>query len=684
MNSKRSILPHFSYFVAGLSKFRIVPAICVLLLLVIASLLVVLNREHIIGHVRTFGIVTSVVAQRDDARGIESFAITAWKSQPNVYFELVLRFEASDGGVYPNLFQTDALDTGIRAELDDGRLGVIVGNAAVPGSLSSFVFPDKLVPGKVYDLRVTALDRGYVRASLSGIELSVTGRRANFSYRDFRIGTGFSGTRPYNGKILAVSLSEGVASSLTKGRTVFLLLMLLLAIPLILSLIAILMTFRPFLLASWRDQVDRRLLGILVAFATADVVSFAYGRILLPHFLAPARTDLPTRAPLFEASAPFTDFTEILTFPNYVSAVSWAAPPAEQLRIMIKKYVATTWPGLWESQLLFVVFCAVGLFVMAWALAELVKTCSRSKMHTPARVLLVIGITIATFPILFAIDRGNTALHNTAFVLLGAAFVLQSKWLPAAVVFDLAAISKITPIAFVLAFFPRRQWIWASVMIALAVVATMLAALILSRTVGYHYSLMFEGQAIYTEDYAISPKLGLGYSNSFFSLWRLLAICTEMSASGVSFGDAAFRSMPAIRALLPFYTIAMALVGLDLLVMSLRRQTSLRILLCLSAIYQVMAPHIIADYYLTFLLLPLIVFSSTPELRKDLVVLWVSIAILVPKTYLWLPNGLSALPFWISISVPINAALIVGLYFYIRLKHRTYRDEEVAPPLQHR
>jgi hypothetical protein len=212
----------------------------------------------------------------------------------------------------------------------------------------------------------------------------------------------------------------------------------------------------------------------------------------------------------------------------------------------------------------------------------------------------------------------------------------------------------------------------------------MLAALILNRAVGYHYSLMFEGQAIYTDDYAISPKLGLGYSNSFFSLWRLLAICTEMSASGVSFGDAAFRSMPAIRALLPFYTIAMALVGLDLLVMSLRRQTSLRILLCLSAIYQVMAPHIIADYYLTFLLLPLIVFSSTPELRKDLVVLWVSIAILVPKTYLWLPNGLSALPFWISISVPINAALIVGLYFYIRLKHRTYRDEEVAPPLQHR
>jgi hypothetical protein len=113
----------------------------------------------------------------------------------------------------------------------------------------------------------------------------------------------------------------------------------------------------------------------------------------------------------------------------------------------------------------------------------------------------------------------------------------------------------------------------------------------------------------------------------------------------------------------------MAVVGLDLLVQAWRKRISPEILISLLAIYQIMAPHIIADYYLTFLVIPLLIFSYYEQLRSDHVVPILLVLILIPKSYIWMPSAFSPLPYWISWGVLINGIAVTSLYLYIRLRH---------------
>src|SRR5690349_20032820 len=113
--------------------------------------------------------------------------------------------------------------------------------------------------------------------------------------------------------------------------------------------------------------------------------------------------------------------------------------------------------------------------------------------------------------------------------------------------------------------------------------------------------------------------------------------------------------------MLPIYSVITALVGLDLLIQALRGRTCPSILISMLAIYQIMAPRILADYYLTFLVIPLLIFSYSEQLRSDRVVPILFVLILIPKFYIWMPAAFIPLPYLISWGVFINGIAVTSL-----------------------
>jgi hypothetical protein len=419
----------------------------------------------------------------------------------------------------------------------------------------------------------------------------------------------------------------------------------------------------------WRNAPDRRVAILIGCLGLGDCVAWTFNKFLLPTIIAPVLgldpASLPLRAPLFEGSAPYTDFTEVTSFPNYASMVSWATPPAEQFRIMLKSWLAGAFPNLWEIGVPLFLFLLIGILLHLYGMLRLANVIRGESSQNLQRSILLSLLILTLYPIQFVVDRGNSAIHNTGLVILGAAYFLEGSATAASLSFALSAISKITPVSFALSFLITRQWRGIILTIGLTLVGIAVPAEILHELFGYNLNWMFEGQRIYTEEYALKPDLGLAFSASLFSAIRF-AIIWWQTFQTIPFVQASAQAVPLIRSILLIYIVAMAAVGLDLFILAWRRSTSPEIFISLLAIYQIMAPPVMGDYYLTFLLIPLLVFSYSDHLRPNRVVPALLVLILVPKSYVWMPATFSPSPYWISWGVFINGIAISFLYFYVR------------------
>jgi Glycosyltransferase family 87 len=75
-----------------------------------------------------------------------------------------------------------------------------------------------------------------------------------------------------------------------------------------------------------------------------------------------------------------------------------------------------------------------------------------------SRVSFLIPGVLLTYPVLFALDRGNNILLAVGALLFGTYTLSRQKYLLAAALFGLAASIKIYPVFFLLIFLTRKQW----------------------------------------------------------------------------------------------------------------------------------------------------------------------------------------------------------------------------------
>jgi hypothetical protein len=366
------------------------------------------------------------------------------------------------------IFQSGPLNKGARLEITGSTATLILRDEHAQSGVTEWVVTRTLEAHSTYNLDFEVLDGAFVRATLGGnTALGVYSSLIDVS--DIKIGKGFSSEPAYNGILRNVSLimrharpaiynelrlwlpitdmaflaiaALGVLVWGARSRTFAKLLVLqktrrifggpwktVSISPLSLGAdhlldvaktkdtsFDILLRFaaQGFAIV-WRSPSDRRVAILIGCLGLGDCAAWMFNKLLLPQVIASAlRLDpasLPLRAPLFEGSAPFTDFTEINTFPNYVSNVSWAAPPAEQLRIMLKSWIAQEWPTLWEAGVPLVLFSLIGLLLHLYGMFRLSNVTRESSLRPWQRMLLLFTLVLTLYPIHFAFDRGNVAL----------------------------------------------------------------------------------------------------------------------------------------------------------------------------------------------------------------------------------------------------------------------------------
>ena len=301
-----------------------------------------------------------------------------------------------------------------------------------------------------------------------------------------------------------------------------------------------------------------------------------------------------------------------------------------------------SWLGGVDAMYLWLALAAGGLGAyVAWQL---------DFMPRIDRVAAVIVLTVATYPFLFAFDRGNIEVVVT---LLLAAFVwgLQTDHPNlAAIAIGAAAAMKVYPLIFAALFLVKKQWRQLSV--------TAVAGLLLSLlgSIYYDFNLihainLFRGNVPGYKQAYVFYDGGVAFGCSLWSPLKLLAV------------DALGGNTLTVHELLPIYTDASAVAAAGIVLALWRLPLRFWEQIALLTFAFDTLPTVSGDYKLLHLVVPMVLFlryGADDRLR------WLYLAgfalLMVPKAYVLLRPDSAPYP-WVNLGVVVDplVMLVLGL-----------------------
>jgi hypothetical protein len=256
--------------------------------------------------------------------------------------------------------------------------------------------------------------------------------------------------------------------------------------------------------------------------------------------------------------------------------------------------------------------------------------CGSKSRLTPYRLLPVFVIAFLTYPVLFAVDRGNFDLLVCALLLLFA-FTRERQHHRASAVFLAVAIA-VKPYAaiFTVVFLLDRKYRHALLAVSGAVLLSVLSL-----------SLFRDGLLVETHKYvnALSQMAGdvsagshQSYTSDLFgfltAIVRLIGDALNIDKSGTT------MYLPAHPASTICYAVMAVAVLLYFMIYLWKKQLPSWKLLAVLTILLILLPYNSGDYRLTYLLVPMLMYMAVKEKTRHsllTVILWG--LLLVPKNY---------------------------------------------------
>lgn len=116
-------------------------------------------------------------------------------------------FEASESQNYPNLFQTAAGNSGIRLELNNNVLALIISGEDANSPPNAIVLSETVHPGTAHTFELFAIQGRFIEAIFDGERL-VAPVSPDFSTSDVRLGSGFDNSRNFSGTMGDIRFSS--------------------------------------------------------------------------------------------------------------------------------------------------------------------------------------------------------------------------------------------------------------------------------------------------------------------------------------------------------------------------------------------------------------------------------------------------------------------------------------------
>lgn len=267
--------------------------------------------------------------------------------------------------------------------------------------------------------------------------------------------------------------------------------------------------------------------------------------------------------------------------------------------------------------------------------------------------VIALSVILGTYPILFTIDRANVSGFVIAAILGGLYFWQKGSIHRSSLCWAIAAGIKITPVAFALFFLNQRRYKAFAFCLGWMALVSVAAAAIYKIAIYPAYSpdLFREGLKLYVDGYAIGGA-GLGFGASLYGALKLALI-------GLTHSD----DMSLIRENFIWLSIPGQIFSVILVLSFLREPIdSPQVLLdrlMLTMTWLLLAPHVMASYYLALLLIPLAYILVECQNHRHARLYAILIAlVLIPKTYKWMyvQNN------WVSSEVWLNPMLLLALW----------------------
>lgn len=243
-------------------------------------------------------------------------------------------------------------------------------------------------------------------------------------------------------------------------------------------------------------------------------------------------------------------------------------------------------------------------------------------LSVATRFWLAFAISICSYPVYFAIDRGHFALLVCALINFAIDAHLRSRRWSAAILIGLAAALRITPLVFAAIYLNRRDFRY----LLAATVTTLISwaislALVPLWLDGYGLDNWLDSFSNYAHMYISWPG-GLGWSSSLYNLVRFVRYLNGIPIDAIL--DSAYFAEQA-------YSVA-SIAILTLIVFRIRHTSSITAFALLTWA-SIALPHVTGDYYLAGLIAPMVLLATRS--KPDLVALTLLILLLVPKDYFY-------------------------------------------------
>ena len=209
--------------------------------------------------------------------------------------------------------------------------------------------------------------------------------------------------------------------------------------------------------------------------------------------------------------------------------------------------------------------------------------------------LLVAASTLLSYPILFAIDRGNMEMMNCLFVWAAVVCMWRSWWKTGAVLLGIAISIKMFPILLVGVPLAQRKYRATVIALLSAAASTLCSLFFVGPTVTSAYKGIASGLSFFTTEYVLQLHKGeIGFDHSLFVQVKeaYAALQVQHPLSGHAYA-VLYRD----------YLLVVGLCGLIFFFTRVRRLPVLNQLVILVAL-SIFIPPVSADYTLTHLYAP--------------------------------------------------------------------------------
>jgi len=276
--------------------------------------------------------------------------------------------------------------------------------------------------------------------------------------------------------------------------------------------------------------------------------------------------------------------------------------------------------------------------------------------NTLSSLLLVIIITIFSYPLMFSLDRGNFELLVFVYLLLFLIFFHKEKYLLSAIFLGLAAALKIYPAIFLLLFFKNKKFkesaITIGIMVGLSLISLSIFEGGLWKNLQYllHFSNI-SNNPIFQSFISIEKETMVQRGLTILSLIKII-----VQQYNIPVSDFVVQNYHLI------YYVLVGVIFLPIAYYVVFIEKELWKNVALLTISMLILPTLSADYKLMHIYLALFLFiNSKKPNRLDILYLVFFALLLIPKNYYYLQNVFSDSN-WrydISMAMPINISVLL-------------------------